>query len=99
MTSGGVPATCDRLRQEPLFQFSLHAKELFHSNFLAWFIDAHPQCGRQAFAPWVAADRGARTNRVRRERSNLDLAVELEGLRPFVIENKVFSPPDTGALQ
>lgn len=39
-----------------------------------------------------------KATRVQRERSNLDLPVELVGLQPFIIENKVFSPPDTGQL-
>lgn len=31
----------DELRNNPLFQLSLSAKELFHSNFLLWLADSH----------------------------------------------------------
>lgn len=98
MDTDRLEALCEELRQEPLFHLSLHAKELFHSNFLAWFIEAHNQPARHVFGRWVDSDSDATVTRVQRESSQLDLAVELAGLRPFVVENKVFSPPDEDQL-
>lgn len=95
--SEGVEAICSALRAEPLFHLSLHSKELFHSNLLGWLCETHPPAAQQLFARWVPA-RATSQLRVQRERNHLDLAVELPGLAPFVIENKVFAPPDDAQL-
>lgn len=89
---------CEALRSEPLLYLSLHSKELFHSNFLAWLCEAHPVAATHAFAHWVPLRDGTEVVSVQRERSHLDLTVKLPGLAPFVIENKVFSPPDEQQL-
>lgn len=89
---------CEALQSEPLFHLSLHAKELFHSNLLAWLCETHPVAATNTFERWVLPRHGTEVVRVQREKGNLDLTVELPGLTSFVLENKVFSPPDEQQL-
>src|SRR5687768_16326970 len=77
---------------------ALQSKELFHSNFVGWLCESHPQVGAEVFRHWVSRRPEATTLRAQRERSHLDLAIELPGLTPFVLENKVFAPPDDAQL-
>lgn len=88
---------CDQLRREPVFQMSLHSKELFHSNMLAWFCEAYPDSARQVLSQWVP-QRDTQTHKIDREHRNLDLVIQIPGLAPVIIENKVFSPPDDAQL-
>lgn len=92
-----VDALCDALDQEVMFHLSLHSKELFHSNFFGWFCERFPAAARSVLENFIPA-RDTSNHRVQRERHNLDLVVELPGLTPVVIENKVFSPPDNEQL-
>lgn len=93
-----VKRICEELNNESIFHLSLHSKELFHSNVIAWFCEAYPLEAGRVLARWVSK-RETRVHRVQRERGNLDLAVEIPGLAPVVIENKVFSPPDDNQLE
>lgn len=93
-----VEGLCAALDAEPMFHLSLQSKELFHSNLIAWLCERHPDVGAQVFGRWISARPDANTLRVQRERSHLDLAIELPGLVPFVVENKVFAPPDEAQL-
>ena len=87
------------LGREPLFHMSLGSKELFHSNLLAWFARSFPEEAVQVFGRWTASDpTSARALRVERELKSLDLVLDLPGLRPLVIENKVLSAPDEAQL-
>lgn len=97
MSAVEVRELCASLQDQALFHLSLHSKELFHSNFLGWLCEAYPVAAAEALNWWVPE---AETNRlnVLRERSNLDLAVQLPGRAPFIVENKVFSPPDESQL-
>lgn len=95
---GDVHALCAALAAEPMFHLSLQSKELFHSNFVGWLCESHPHVGAEVFGRWVSQRPEATTVRVQRERSHLDLAIELPGLAPFVVENKVFAPPDDSQL-
>lgn len=83
---------------EPLFHMSLGSKELFHSNFLAWFVLKFPGQAAAAFAPWLAAGDRADEVRVLREKRHLDLIIEFPQYEPLLIENKVFSLPDERQL-
>lgn len=38
-------AQINELKKSVLFNLSLGSKELFHSNFLAWFIELFPEKG------------------------------------------------------
>lgn len=96
--SDTVQTICDKLNAEPLLQMSLHSKELFHSNVLAWFCERYPREALVALRRWVP-ERDSDTHRIQREKLNLDLAIEIPGLAPVIIENKVFSPPDESQLE
>ena len=98
---GELSDVCERLRAEPLFHLSLRSKELFHSDFLAWFVGAAPDAATAVFAEWAgksAAGTGVKEPSVERERDHLDLRILLPGRAPLVIENKVFSLPDEDQL-
>lgn len=95
---GDVHTLCASLAAEPMFHLSLQSKELFHSNFVGWLCETHPDIGVDVFGRWVSRQPETTTLRIQRERSHLDLAVELPGLAPFVVENKVFAPPDESQL-
>ena len=94
-----IRAICSELLAEPLFHMSLGSKELFHSNFVAWFAGAYYKQTDAVFGPWGDHDAGARIRAVDREKSHLDLVLYLPGFRPIAIENKVFSVPDPGQLR
>lgn len=97
ITAARARELCASLQRQPLLHLSLHSKELFHSNFLGWLCEAHPAAAADAVGAWVAPGSSDRLE-VLREQSNLDLAVRLPGRRPFIVENKVFSPPDESQL-
>lgn len=89
----------ERLRQSPLFQLSLASRELFHSNFLAWLFERHPDWVGPVLgtAPehrhWRLGGKG-----VRREERNLDLVLHLDCGSTLIVENKVKSVPYTAQL-
>lgn len=98
MTSD-VGRLCAELNGQPLFHLSLHSKELFHSNFLGWLCEAHSGAATRALKTWLPERNDASgAHIVLREKDHLDLAVQLPGCAPFVLENKVFSPPDEAQL-
>jgi hypothetical protein len=90
---------CDQIDSEPLFHLSLHSKELFHSNLLAWFADTYPQAAYAVFSRWAEVRPGAPHMRAGRELRHLDLVIQLGDLQPLVIENKVFALPDSAQLE
>lgn len=93
------PDDFERLRQSPLFQLSLASRELFHSNFLAWLFERHPNWVGPVLgtAPehrhWRLGKKG-----VRREERNLDLVLHLDCGSTLIVENKVKSVPDRHQL-
>lgn len=90
----------ESLTGDVVFAMSRGSKELFHSDTLAWYVEHHPVVGEALLDAWRVPE-GARDTgpvRVRREWRNLDLVVEYPGRAPLVIENKVFSLPDTNQL-
>ncbi|MDE6553869.1 MAG: PD-(D/E)XK nuclease family protein [Muribaculaceae bacterium] len=73
------------LKESPMFHFSLHAKELFHSNFLAW-LGMDPDL-RGVFINVLTAGLGIDEDTVKswgtefevlREKDNLDLVVKAQ---------------------
>ncbi|WP_239015044.1 PD-(D/E)XK nuclease family protein [Streptomyces sp. CdTB01] len=90
----------ESLTGDLVFAMSRGSKELFHSDTLAWYVEHHPVLGEALMDAWRVPESGHRPGqvRVRREWRNLDLVVECPGRRPLVIENKVFSLPDTDQL-
>jgi hypothetical protein len=97
LVNNRVRDICDALNSESIFHLSLHSKELFHSNVIAWFCEAYPAEATRVLANWIP-ERDTVVHRVQRERKNLDLVIELRGLAPVIIENKVFSPPEEQQL-
>ncbi len=95
--SARIRKICDALNSESIFHLSLHSKELFHSNVIAWFCEAYPAEAKNVLSNWIP-ERDTAVHRIQRERKNLDLVIELPGLSPVIIENKVFSPPDEKQL-
>ncbi|HXL38268.1 MAG TPA: PD-(D/E)XK nuclease family protein [Ktedonobacteraceae bacterium] len=93
-----VANLCAALEKEPLFHMSLGSKELFHSNFLAWFADCFPEPPAAAFRPWTVPMGDGQAGRSEREPAHLDLVLHLPGLAPIAIENKVFSVPSEEQL-
>jgi hypothetical protein len=93
-----VATLCAALEEEPLFHMSLGSKELFHSNFLAWFADYFPAHAAAVFRPWAVPMVEAQADRSEREVDHLDLILHLPGLAPIAVENKVFSVPDEEQL-
>ena len=82
------------LNNSVLFNLSLTSKELFHSNFLEWFINTQGDLGRQ-LANKLAGDDlfFMAPPKADREKKNIDLLIEC-GKKKLVIENKVKSIPD-----
>ncbi|MFH1047649.1 MAG: PD-(D/E)XK nuclease family protein [Patescibacteria group bacterium] len=83
------------LENSQLFHFSLGSKELFHSNFLAWFAQKYPAQFVSVFAPNMPAGTTLRDGkpRVTREQKNIDLHAYLDNGKELIIENKVKSLP------
>jgi hypothetical protein len=90
---------CAELRAEPMFAMSLGSKELFHSNLLGWLATEHSDAVASALAPWLEPNPQRSVLRVRSEFHHLDLALELPGYEPLVIENKMFSVPRPEQLE
>lgn len=86
------------LAQEPLAQIMFGNKELFHSNVLAWIFNTFPEEADQVFGSFVEQGVGNGQRRVERERENLDLVFHWPDKGTLVIENKVFSVPDSDQL-
>ncbi len=98
MTIERLVAACEELRVDALHNLSLGSKELFHSNFLAWFAQGYPQDAAEVFAEWVEPGDPGPGPTAERERANLDLVLRLPHLRLIVVENKVWSLPDDTQL-
>lgn len=93
------------LSKSPMFQLSLSARELFHSNFLGWLLESYPTLLAPLFAPSLDSEvvlEPARTTKgdpwVRREYLNVDLCIELTA-GWLNIENKVKSVPRADQLR
>ena len=89
------------LNTEPLARIMYGQRELFHSNFLAWFFDTLPELADSVFRDLATDDplNDTTARHVERERENLDLVLRWPGSAPLVIENKVFSLPDRTQLE
>ena len=98
MTIERLVAACEELRVDALHNLSLGSKELFHSNFLAWFAQGYPQDSAEVFADWVEPGDPGPGETAERERAHHDLVLRLPHLRLIVVENKVWSLPDDTQL-
>lgn len=96
-----VQAIARELNVEPLARIMYGQRELFHSNFLAWFFDALPKLADAVFRDLTTdgVTSFSTVRRVERERENLDLVLHWPDAAPLVIENKVFSLPERAQLE
>lgn len=94
---GPISLLAHELNREPLARIMYGQRELFHSNFLAWFFDEIPDLADAVFRD-LTVDGNASVRRVDREQENLDLVMRWPGAAPLVIENKVFSLPEQDQL-
>lgn len=95
-----IPDWKDQLKQSPIFNMSLSAKELFHSNFIAWVCETYPEQMGAFFASFLGL--GIPTNNsisnLAREKHNIDISFEL-GDTVVLIENKVRSIANAQQLE
>lgn len=96
-----VATIAEELHTEPLARIMYGQRELFHSNFLAWFFDTLPTLADAVFRDLTVddPDGGSLTRRAERERESLDLVLSWPDAAPLVIENKVFSLPERDQLE
>jgi hypothetical protein len=99
-----IRSLAHELDSEPLANIMLGGRELFHSNLLAWFGKHMPGPASDVFdglftepADPLRPGQGY-VRRTARERDHLDVCLWWDDRRPMVIENKVFSLPDTTQL-
>lgn len=95
---GNISEICGELRQDALHNLSLGGRELFHSDFLAWFAQSHPQEAAHVFSGYAQPGDPGRGEAAEREHEHLDLILRLPRLQLIVIENKVWSLPDDAQL-
>lgn len=82
------------LRGSPMFHLSLAAKELFHSNFLAWMCETYPDSVGKLFALYLSEAPGTFTRvEAHRENHRVDITLKYENGQTLLIENKVKSLP------
>jgi hypothetical protein len=95
-----LQAIARELNTEPLARIMYGQRELFHSNFLAWFFEELPKLADAVFRNLTTdtVTTFITVRRAERERENLDLVLHWPGGAPLVIENKVFSLPERAQL-
>ena len=95
------------LKKSPLFNLSLTNKELFHSNFIAWFGKLYPELFIQLISDLLGENKwadgvDAKKMDIRREYNNFDISVfdsEDSKVPRLIIENKVKSVPTQAQLK
>jgi hypothetical protein len=85
------------LKSSPVFNFSLGSKELFHSNFIAWFTEQYPESATRIFAPFCGGS--GKKIKVDREKEHKDITFTFNNGSVLIIENKVKSMPSIGQLE
>lgn len=106
--SNTIISKIEELKKSPVYNMSLHNKELFHSNFWAWLMDNYPEF-ISVFFPIeenILKDKKKNTDYwLLREYKNTDLALKIkkdDGSKKFdvyVIENKLKSLPSEEQLK
>jgi hypothetical protein len=97
----------EKLTDSPLFNLSLTNKELFHSNFIAWFGTLYPELFIQLINNLLGDNKWAdgldvKKIDLRREYNNFDISVfdsEDSKVPRLIIENKVKSVPTQAQLK
>ncbi|NTV22484.1 MAG: PD-(D/E)XK nuclease family protein [Candidatus Yonathbacteria bacterium] len=94
-----ITQNVDFLKTSPMFNFSLGSKELFHSNFLAWFVEEYPVSASHVLNTFCIEDDIPRDIiNVARERKNKDLTIYFSDNSSLIVENKVKSIPSLEQL-
>jgi hypothetical protein len=88
------------LKDSPMFQLSLSAKELFHSNFLAWLCRLYPEEVLPVFTRYATNPLTNITDvQVLREKNHQDVKFVFPDGHTIVLENKVKSLPTKEQLR
>jgi len=85
------------LKKSPLFNLSLASKELFHSNFWAWFFENNEKITVDFFSDLTKKELNQLVS-VKRENRNIDLQLEFDSNFIVAIENKIKSIPNEEQL-
>ena len=89
----------ETLKNSPLFNLSLANKELFHSNYIAWFGKLYPGLFIELFNSLLGSDKWAEglqpdKMEIRREFRNFDISVfdngDLQNTNPRLTKKKSF---------
>lgn len=94
----------ENLKESNLFFLSLHSKELFHSNFIAWIAERDKEAFRKFFKDFTGIQLPDKF-RVEREKQNFDLCISVLNDNgkvdsiSCIIENKVKSMPYAEQLE
>ena len=86
------------LKKSPLFNVSLSSKELFHSNFIAWFFEKHKEDTVLYFKELVPEFQITELLIIEREKKNIDITLIFNNAYSVLIENKVKSLPNRSQL-
>ena len=86
------------LKKSNLFFLSLHSKELFHSNFIAWIAERDKEAFRTFFEDFTGIQLPNGFT-VKREYKNFDLCIGQDASISCIIENKVKSMPYAEQLE
>ena len=94
----------ENLKESNVFFLSLHSKELFHSNFIAWITERNKDAFRNFFEDFTGIQLPDKF-RVEREKQNFDLCISVLNDNgkvdsiSCIIENKVKSMPYAEQLE
>ncbi|KGN30529.1 hypothetical protein N802_06850 [Knoellia sinensis KCTC 19936] len=86
------------LDQEPLAAIMMGQRELFHSNFIAWYFRHFPREADSIFHSGPNHGTGSKDREVLREYLNIDVWMDWANGSSMAIENKVFALPDRKQL-
>ena len=90
----------ESLKKSPLYNLSMANKELFHSNFLAWFGNQYKNEFKDLMNKLLGTEVLKDNNfSIEREYKHFDICVKVNGNEIILIENKVKSVPTSEQLE
>ena len=97
---GNIENCVESLKKSPLYSLSMANKELFHSNFLAWFGDQYKNEFKVLMNKLLGTEVLKDNNfSIEREYKHFDICVKVNGNEIILIENKVKSVPTREQLE
>ena len=97
---GNIENCVESLKKSPLYSLSMANKELFHSNFLAWFGDQYKNEFKVLMNKLLGTEVLKDNNfSIEREYKHFDICVKVNGNEIILIENKVKSVPTSEQLE